>query len=392
MRTEGDFITIHRGLMPLSWLYGLGVGFRNMLFEMNILKSHSYSTPVISVGNITVGGTGKTPHVEYLIRLLMDKMNVAVLSRGYKRKSKGFLLADKDSTMRDIGDEPYQMIQKFPDITMAVDKKRRRGIGKLLDGVAGKDIDVILLDDAFQHRYVKPGINILLVDYHRLIIYDELLPAGRLREPVKSKDRADVVIVTKCPKDLKPMEFRVITEAMNLYPYQQLFFSTHEYDDLRLMESGKSRPLSSITQNDHVLLLTGIASPEQMEHDLSPLTSHLTPLSFSDHHAFKRKDIERINETFGNLPSPKLIITTEKDATRLKVAKGLSDEVLASLYVLPVHISLMLDQTENFNNYIIDYVRKNSRNSILAKRKDVHKPQDSNSAGNRPRTISFRNN
>ena len=199
---EGDFININKKLLPLSWCYGLGVGFRNLLFEMGVLKSRSFKVPVISVGNITVGGTGKTPHVEYLIRLLKDHLNVAVLSRGYKRKSHGFVLAGKDTTMWDIGDEPYQMKQKFPDITMAVDSKRTRGIQKLIDGEAGKEIDVILLDDAFQHRYVKPGINILLVDYHRLVIYDKLLPAGRLREPVKSKDRADVVIVTKCPKDM----------------------------------------------------------------------------------------------------------------------------------------------------------------------------------------------
>ena len=226
---EGDLIYINKKLRPLSWLYGLGVGFRNMLFEAGILKSHTYATPVISVGNITVGGTGKTPHVEYLIRLLKDKTNLAVLSRGYKRKSRGFLLADNDSTMYDIGDEPFQIKQKFPDITVAVDKKRTRGISRLINGEAGKDIDVILLDDAFQHRYVRAGISILLVDYHRLIIYDELLPSGRLREPVGSKDRADIVIVTKCPPDIKPMDYRVITKAMALYPYQQLYFSTHEY-------------------------------------------------------------------------------------------------------------------------------------------------------------------
>ena len=211
---EGDFININKNLLPFSWLYGLGVGFRNMLFEMGILKSRSYDVPVISVGNITVGGTGKTPHVEYLIRLLKDKMNVAVLSRGYKRKSHGFVLANEKTPMRDIGDEPYQMKQKFPEVTLAVDRKRTHGIERLISGENGKKIDVILLDDAFQHRYVKPGINILLVDYHRLVIYDTLLPAGRLREPVKAKDRADIVIVTKCPRDLKPMEFRVITKAM----------------------------------------------------------------------------------------------------------------------------------------------------------------------------------
>ena len=401
-RIEGDLISINKKLLPLSWLYGLGVGFRNLLFEMGILKSRSFSTPVISVGNITVGGTGKTPHVEYLVRLLKDQAKVAVLSRGYKRKTSGFLLADKDATVRSIGDEPFQMKTKFPNVTVAVDRKRTRGIDKLTSGDYVKDIDVILLDDAFQHRYVKPGINILLVDYHRLIIYDKLLPAGRLREPVVSKNRADIVIVTKCPKDLKPMEFRVITKAMNLYPYQQLFFSTHEFEALRPVFSKKPKHLKKTEAPEHmelsaladknVLLLTGIASPEQMLIDLKTYAKEVTPLAFSDHHNFKEKDVNRINEAFSALPSPKLIITTEKDETRLKEVEGLSDEVKKNLYALPIKIQILLDQENTFNQNIINYVRKNSRNSILAKKPDDNKSKDSNNSGDRPRTISFRNN
>ena len=396
MRTEGDFITINKKLLPLSWCYGFGVGLRNMLFEMGALKSKKYDVPIISVGNITVGGTGKTPHVEYLIELLKDHMNVAVLSRGYKRKSRGFVLADKDTPMTQIGDEPFQMKQKYPDIIVAVDGNRRRGIEKLIEGEAGKKADIILLDDAFQHRYVKPGINILLVDYHRLVIYDELLPAGRLREPVKSKDRADIVIITKCPKDLNPMEYRVITKAMKLYPYQQLYFSTHEYDTPRLIfpEMANGEEIKSLDElrDKSVLLLTGIASPQQMEHDLAPYTSQLTPLTFGDHYAFKKKDVERINELFASLSGQKQIITTEKDATRLLTTEGLSDEVKKHLYVLPIHISMMQNQTDDFNNNIFKYVRKNSRNGILVKGKDDHKPKDSDNTGDRPRTISFRNN
>ena len=218
MRTEGDFIKIHEWLTPLSWLYGLGVGFRNLLFRLGVLKSRAFDIPVISVGNITVGGSGKTPHVEYLVSLLLDKMKVAVLSRGYKRKSRGYVLANNESTMSQIGDEPYQMKQKFPTLYVAVDKKRTRGIDILTSDERTKDVDVILLDDAYQHRYVKPGVNILLVDYHRLIIYDKLLPAGCLREPQEGKSRADIVIITKCPKDLRPMEYRVLMKALDLYP------------------------------------------------------------------------------------------------------------------------------------------------------------------------------
>jgi len=388
---EGDFIKINRWLLPFSWLYGLASRFRNTLFETGILKSKSFAIPVISVGNITVGGTGKTPHVEYLIRLLQQKQRVAVLSRGYKRKSHGFQIADKNCTARTVGDEPFQIKKKYPNIVVAVDKKRVHGIETLTHQLP--DLDVILLDDAFQHRYVKPGINILLVDYHRLIIYDELLPAGRLREPLKGKDRADIVIITKCPKDLKPMDYRVLTKAMDLYPYQQIYFTMLEYGKLTPMCKGKGQLnfLEDLSKHN-VLLLTGIASPRQMKEDISPFAAHLSSLSFPDHHDFKPKDIERINSEFDTLPSPKCIITTEKDAARIVETKGLNEEVKRNIYILPVCIKFMLDQEEKFNENILDYVRKNSRNSILAKGKDDHKPKDGHYTGNRSRTISFRNN
>ena len=388
---EGDFIKINRWLLPLSWLYGIVANFRNTLFNIGVLKSRAFDVPVIAVGNITVGGSGKTPHVEYLIRLLKDTFHTAVLSRGYKRKSRGFVQATAKTTMPEIGDEPYQMKQKFSNVVVAVDKNRCHGIDTLVEN--DKNINVILLDDAFQHRYVKPGINILLVDYHRLIIYDVLLPAGRLREPLSGKDRADIVIVTKCPKDLKPMEYRVITKAMNLYPYQRLFFTSIDYDELKPVfpQAPKATPLSKLSDH-HVLLLTGIASPRQITYDMKPLMPHLTPLSFNDHHNFKKKDVELINSTFAALPGPKLIITTEKDATRLSLAKGLSDEVRSALYVLPIKVCFLQEQAEVFNQQIIDYVHKNSRNSILVKRKDDHKSKDRHHSGNRPRTISFRNN
>ena len=390
---KGDAIKINRNLLPLSWLYGIAVGCRNLLFEMGVLKSKSYSVPVIAVGNITVGGTGKTPHVEYLIRLLKDKVRVAVLSRGYKRKSRGFVLASPTSTMRELGDEPYQMKRKYPEIEVAVDKKRTRGIELLTSGEQAKPIDAILLDDAFQHRYVKPGINILLVDYNRQILYDKLLPAGRLREPLSGKDRADIVIVTKCPKELKPMEFRVLTKQMNLYPYQQLYFTTLDYEPLVGVFAQQTLPLDQL-KDRHVLLLTGIASPRQMRQDIEQTMApaSITPLSYGDHHDFRKKDIRRINETFASLPSPRLIVTTEKDAARLACAEGFSDEVKENMYALPIKVSFMLEGEDLFNEKIIDYVRKNSRNSILAKGKDVHKPEDSHHTGDRPGTISFRNN
>ena len=389
---EGDFIKINEWLLPLSWLYGIGVRLRNQMFELGILKSRSFDIPVISVGNITVGGSGKTPHVEYLINALRDKVKVAVLSRGYKRKSRGYVLAGKATTMSEIGDEPYQMKKKFPDVHVAVDKNRCHGIECITGEDETKDTDVILLDDAYQHRYVKPGINILLVDYHRLIMYDKLLPAGRLREPKNGKSRADVVIVTKCPKDLKPMELRVITKTMNLFPYQKLYFTTLKYDDLKPVYCGEDRKLASLTAKTQVLLLTGIASPRQMMVDLEPYTSNIIPLTFADHHQFTASDIERINTMFAGMGGEdKIIITTEKDNARLFGMEGLSDEVRRNLFVLPVAVEFMLEQEEEFKENIIGYVRKNSRNSILAKAKDDNKSENSNNPGNRPRTISFRN-
>ena len=405
---EGDYIKIREGLLPFSWLYGGVVKMRNFCFDVGLLKSRAFHVPVIAVGNITVGGTGKTPHVEYLVRLLREKFSVAVLSRGYKRKTSGYLLANADTTAREIGDEPFQMKTKFPDISVAVDGKRVRGIQRLTDN--DEKLDVILLDDAFQHRYVKPGVNILLVDYHRLIIYDKLLPAGRLREPLSGKNRADIVIVTKCPKELKPMEFRVITKAMSLYPYQHLYFTTLDYGELQPVfnenhnENGKGNEdqnqnekdsvVCSLPADSNVLLLTGIASPRQMEEDLRPKVKSLSLLTFPDHHHFNRKDVRRINETFSQMPSPKVIITTEKDAARLTAIDGLSDEVRRNLFALPVRITFMQkEQEQKFCDFIVGYVLKNSRNSILVKGKDSHpKPANSkqHSASHDSNTISFK--
>ena len=388
MRTEGDLIKINRWLLPLSWLYGLAVSLRNELFALGILKERSFSIPVISVGNITVGGSGKTPHVEYLIRLLQDYIKVGVLSRGYKRKSHGYVLADDNSTMRDLGDEPYQIKQKFHDIYVAVDKNRCNGITRLTHDKATSSVGVILLDDAFQHRYVKPGLNILLVDYHRLIIYDRLLPAGRLREPLNGKQRADIVIITKCPRDLKPMEFRILTKAMDLFPYQQLFFTTIDYGTPQALFSDKTTSLNKY----NVLLVTGIASPEQMENDMKHKCRSLTSLAFEDHHLFNTKDEQRINNAFERLPSPKIIVTTEKDSTRLINLNGLTTEVRDAIFVLPIKVKFMLNQGELFNNKIISYVRKNSRNSNMVKRKNDNASRNSHHSGNRTGTISFRNN
>lgn len=392
MRTEGDFIKINEWLLPLSWLYGIGVRFRNLMFDIGILKSRRYDIPIISVGNITVGGSGKTPHVEYLISLLEKRAKVAVLSQGYKRKSRGYVLATEDTAMRDIGDEPYQMKKKFGNIHIAVDKDRRHGIERLTSDRETKDTEVILLDDAYQHRYVKAGISILLVDYHRLIIYDRLLPAGRLREPQSGKSRADIVIVTKCPKDLKPMEYRVLQRAMELYPYQKLFFTSIEYCGLKALFGNREMALSEIRKDTNILLLTGIASPQQIVMDIKPYSKNIHPMTFADHHQFTAEDIKEINRRFNSLPQPRMIVTTEKDGARLEDADGLEKETKDNIFVLPIRVRFMSDGEKTFNNKIISYVRKNTRNSTMAERENDNSSTDSHHPGHRSGTISFRNN
>ena len=374
---EDNLIKINRGLYPLAWLYGLGVNFRNLLFDWGILRSRSFDIPVISVGNITVGGTGKTPHTEYLVRLLQSEFQVAVLSRGYKRKSKGFRLVETDMPVEQVGDEPYQMKSKFPNVCVAVDKDRCHGIDQLCSGQMGKDIEVVLLDDAFQHRYVQPGISILLVDYNRLIENDALLPAGRLREPASSKHRANMVVVTKCPDDIKPMDYRVLSKRLDLYPYQQLYFSTLRYGDLRpLMPDAASERVSlkDLSAEDEVLLFTGIASPSQMEADLERIPVRVRTMAFADHHFFSPKDIRRMAQEFQQLTAErKFIVTTEKDAVRLARLPFLDDSLKRHIYVLPIEIEFLQNQQDRFNQNIIGYVRKNKRNSILYQGTDAHK-------------------
>ncbi len=375
---EGDFIKIRKWLYPIAALYGLGVSIRNHLFDWGILPSRSFDVPVINIGNITVGGTGKTPHTEYLIRLLQSRYQVAVLSRGYKRQSRGFVLASADTPMTRIGDEPYQMKQKFPHVHIAVDTDRCHGLVQLCKPSINPEVEVVLLDDAYQHRYVKPGINILLVDYHRMIGEDALLPAGRLREPESGKQRANVVIVTKCPRDIKPMDYRIISKQMDLYPYQKLYFSTLSYGALTPLSNDGSRPkrpLENIGKREKVLLLTGIASPEQLILDLQSHGIDFDVLSFPDHHAFSAKDMATIKQRFDQLgDKPKCIITTEKDATRLANHPNLDESLKSSIYVLPIEIEFLQDQQESFNEYILGYVKANSRNSILHQSKNMPHP------------------
>lgn len=346
-------VKIHRALSPLSFLYGLGVGLRNKLFDWGILPSESYSVPVIVIGNLAVGGTGKTPHVDYLVGLLKNDYKVAVLSRGYKRKTKGFVLANHQSTAKDIGDEPFQLKAKHPDILVAVDANRRNGIKELLALPDDIKPEVLLLDDAFQHRYVQPSLTIVLTDYNRLFFFDCLLPAGRLREKKTAINRADVVITTKCPEEVAPIDLRIIEKRMELFAHQDLFFTKISYLPAQpVFEEAKAL---TINDQSKAILITGIANPELFIEEAEKHYKEVKPFTFPDHHDFKQEDLHKINNAFESLRQP-VIITTEKDAARLKNNPHVPEQWKRSLFYVPIHIEFYSDWGDSFNKLIKNHI------------------------------------
>ena len=359
---------INKWLLPFAWIYGFVVFIRKKMFDIGILKREEYNVPVICVGNLTVGGTGKTPHIEYLIRLLKNRYRIAVLSRGYKRETKGFVLATNTTTYKEIGDESYQIMNKFPEIIVAVDEDRRRGIKNLLE-LKDKP-DVILLDDAFQHLYVKPSYSILLTDYNRPIYSDALLPAGRLREKMHNMERANIVIVTKCPKDLKPIDMRIIAHELDLFPYQALLFTTIEYGNLVTMFSQtdlfekEEKSLDKI-KGRKILLITGVATPKVIEKEIRNYTNDIKTINFPDHHNFTADNIKTIEQAYEALNDNHAItIVTEKDAVRLMNRLDLNEKLKKSLHYLPIKIVFLNNEDKMiFNEKICTHVRKNSRNS-----------------------------
>ena len=376
-------------LLPISWIYGLVIAVRNHLFDTNVLKRRSFNIPVISIGNITMCGTGKTPHTEYVLRLLKNSCKTAVLSRGYKRLTKGYVLATSKTEMKDIGDEPFQMHRKFPDATVAVCEKRCEGVERLIED---ENIEAVILDDAYQHRYIEPGLNILLVDFHRPIYRDNLLPVGMLREPASAKSRADIIIITKCPLDISPLDIRLCTNDIRTLAFQKLFFSTMDYMPLEPLFK-KELPQMTLfdLKNVNILLVTAIGSPEHIVKDLEPYGAKFKELNYRDHHQFTEKEVYEINETFSFMPSPKIMLTTEKDATRLQPLNGFSLDLQKSAYTLPIKVRIMLDQEDEFNKIILDYVFKDATNISDAPQPDQKKneeKQQENSATTTT-TISF---
>jgi tetraacyldisaccharide 4'-kinase len=353
-------------LFPISLIYGFIIYIRNRLFDYKIFKSNQFNIPLISVGNITVGGTGKTPHIEYLIKILESEFNIATLSRGYKRKTKGFVLSTSDSTDREIGDEPRQIKQKFPNINVAVDADRTNGINQLLKKT--KDLDIILLDDAYQHRKVHANLSILLIDYSRPIDKDFILPFGNLREQAFEKKRANIIIITKSPKNLKPIERRFIFNKLESYPFQHVFFTTFDYGELCSVYNFGEKSTNQDAYSDYnILLITGIANPKPLkEHILENISKKIHELEYSDHYNFKESDFKRIEQKFNSINSDKkIIITTEKDAMRLQKFSNIANNLKDSFFYIPIQVEFLNDRTNNFNQQIIEYVRKNKKHSFL---------------------------
>lgn len=360
-------------LSPLAWLYGLVIWIRNALYDQGILISTGFNIPIISVGNLTVGGTGKTPHVEYLAQLLLEEgLNVATLSRGYKRKTRDFRIASSGSTALEIGDEAMQVKNRFPMLTVAVDRKRVNGIQILMK--LSPPVDVILLDDAYQHRSLKPGLSILLIDYTRPIDKDQLLPAGRLREPAANRNRANIILVTRSPERVKPIEFREYVNRIEPSIGQHLYFTTMKYGDLLPVYPETQAKAGSWFKEhmEEILIVSGIANPRHLRQYARSISTKISEISFPDHHRYSRKDLQLITDRFNELKknnSEVLVLTTEKDAMRFR--EHAPDQALKNaMYAIRIHVHFLNEDKEEFDKHIRSYVNSNKRSSILYTKED----------------------
>lgn len=338
-------------LTPFSWIYGAVVWCRNALFDIGLFRQESFDVPVVSVGNITMGGTGKTPHVEYIVEALCRRYNIAVLSRGYKRATSGFILATDSLTPRDLGDEPYQIYQKFNGvITLAVCESRRKGIKELLR--INPDISLIVLDDAFQHRWIKPKVNIVLVDYNHPPFNDKLLPLGTLREPAHRLIKADMVVVTKCPTDITPIAIRTMKQNLDLFPSTELFFSNIRYGDpvpVFPVPNPELSRLSWLLSTDTVLCVTGIANPRPLVRYLRQFAATVKVMHYDDHHYFTRNDFNDIFSIFDQLEGKrKFILTTEKDAVRIVSNAYFPPTKRDCIYYVPIRVGFLEQDGPDF--------------------------------------------
>jgi tetraacyldisaccharide 4'-kinase len=339
-------------LLPFAFLYGLIIIIRNWLYDKNISRTTSFALPLICVGNLSVGGTGKSPMVELLVRKLKDRFKVATLSRGYKRKTRGYVLASEQTTSIEIGDEPMQFHRKFPDTPVAVGEERIVAIPQLLHD--RPETEVIILDDAFQHRAIKAGLNILLTDYNNLFTRDFYLPTGDLRDSRSSYKRADIIVVTKCPPDLPEEERADLVQEIKPLPHQQIFFATIAYGLPYHILTGSE---INFTEQTEVLLVTGIANPRPLKKYLEECSQTYFQIQYNDHHIFTIDDFKDITARFEHIQSEhKIILTTEKDATRLIKFSQMIDGM--PFYVIPVEHSFLFGQEEEFTGRILNFIEQ----------------------------------
>jgi len=337
-------------LFPFSLIYGVAIWLRNLLYDKKILRSTGFNLPIICIGNLSVGGTGKSPMVEWIVKFLHTNMEVAILSRGYKRRTKGYALAGATTTALDIGDEPMQFHQKFPDVSIAVGEERIVAIPQLLHD--RPNTRVVILDDAFQHRAIKAGLNIVLTNYDNLFTRDWVLPTGDLRDERRSYKRADVIVVTKCPAVLSVEEKLAFKQEIKPLPHQQLFFTTIRYGLPYHIISKKEVSLNTATE---VLLVSGIANPLPLKKYLQDATKTYYEILYGDHHIFRIDDWKEIAKRFNNIPTEnKIILTTEKDAVRLiKFGQTLQDY---PIYVIPIEIQFLFNEGHQFTDIISKFI------------------------------------
>lgn len=344
--------------MPLAWIYGVVTFVRNRLYDVGILKSYSPQKHTICVGNLSVGGSGKTPHVSYLVQLLKDEFKLATLSRGYKRKTTGFIQATANSTSREIGDEPLLYKTKFPFLNVFVEGNRVKGVKKINE--LEPDTNVILLDDAFQHRAIKCGLNIVVSEYDNLYFEDYLMPAGRLRESKSGITRADIIIISKTPEKTTAVDIRNVLKDIKPLAHQQVFFSYLKYGELYSI-SNTNETISTL--NDlfrfRLIVFTGIGNPNPMLTYLREYSAGVSHLPFPDHHEYTVIDMNNIQKYYESFEGGnKLIVTTEKDLMRLKESDIWPIAERMNIFVLPVEVTFK-DKTEEFNKTILKYVRAN---------------------------------
>lgn len=336
------------------------MSFRHTLFNWGILRQKEYDIPIVCVGNLAVGGTGKTPHTEFLVQVLSQKYNVAVLSRGYKRKTRGFYLASTTTSFKRIGDEPKQIKLKFPNIPVAVCEKRTEGIDKLRK--IHPEVNLIILDDAFQHRYVEPWVNILLMDYNHPIHEDHMLPWGRLRDLKSQLSRAQIVIATKCPVELRPLDYRLMANNLELYSYQTLYFTRFKSELPTPLFPALNPPV--IYDGQSVIIMVGIANPTNFIGRLERRYTVEHKLIFPDHYTYKMRDIHRLEELLKELPNDTAIIITEKDAVKLMNSRKISENVRRRLHYISISVRFANNKEADFIHQIDKYVSSNQKYNI----------------------------